>query len=336
MKSFPLKNPVTVFLLCFISFSSLAQRRTGGDKLRMTVEEGENLILASKVKPQTAFTLAEKESQAGNRGIVTTFLIAKGIEGIQTMIANRRKRYTTNYTFAVKDESFYDQVSVLGPFDPTGIRFKGFKIVRLVGNNEGRQDTAFVAKFVIDTSDERINEIMNNSVFRMRLDSFQLKSAKVKMPRKTRRLNLDFEINFISSFISDNGQINADVSLGKLIFTVRDAPVDADDPAYEKYYQKLEREKPLCSGQVFLVPRSAGYYKEEETGFIEKCYGQGLYSIKVAVKESSKSNFVDKIILYNTDDVLSLGGQALQKKFGNSTSTGTRRATTTSQKSGKQ
>ena len=153
-----------------------------------------------------------------SRGIITSFLVTKGVAGVQSLIDNHKKKFTTDYSFAIKDESFYDQLSTLGPFDPTGIRFQGFEVARIFKTHEGEQDTAFIAKFSIDTTGNKINELMNNSIFRLKMDTFILKSAKVKVPENKGKLNMDFEIDFLSSFISDNGQINTDVTIGKFIF----------------------------------------------------------------------------------------------------------------------
>jgi len=286
------------------------------ESLEMNIDSASKLISLEKITGQEALSLNEREER-GNRGMIDAFIVSKGIQGIQSMIDNHKKKFTTNYSFAITNESFYDQISTLGPFDPTGMRFKGFKLARVIKNDDGfTVDTAFVLKFSVDTSARRMNEIMNNSIFRLKLDSFMLKKAKVKMSAKEKTLNLDFEITFLSSFISDNGQINSDVVVGKFIYSVRNAPVNQQDPGYVEYYKNLPVKNPDCTGQSFLIPRSAGFYKNKETRVIEKCYGEGIFSIKVTVNETSKNNFIDKIIIYHSEDLLSLGNAALQKKFG--------------------
>jgi len=328
---------IGLFVVLIVSNSSFSQSDNKGfrsENFSMKVETSNNVIAIHKIRSQKVITMKDREE--GQRGIVTSFLVSKGIQGIQNLIDNRKKKYTTEYSFAIKDESFYDQISTLGPFDPMGIRFKGFKIARIIKGEDNQEDTAFVARFSIDTTDEKINEIMNNGVFRLTLESFMLKNARVKVPGDSKKLNMDFEISFLSSFISDNGQINADVTIGKFLYSVRNAPIDQNDPSYNEYYENLPRKNPYCIGQSFLIPRSAGYFKNDETKTIEKCYGEGLYSIKVAVKESSKNNFVDKIIIYSSDDIMTVGSAALQKKFGTAPAAAPAKAkTTTPAKAGK-
>ena len=294
------------------TFSQSETKASGAEKFEMNVDTSNNMISFDKIRYQEAFSMDEREG----RGIVTTFMITKGILGIQSLINNRKKKYNSDYSFAIKDESFYDQVSTDGPFDPTGIRFKGFTITRIFNREDQSADTAFLASFSIDTSGDKISEIMNNGIFRLKLDTFILKSGRVKLPKHLKNLNMDLEISFLSSYISNNGQINTDVRVGRFIYSIRNAPLDQNDPSYKEYYQNLPRTNPFCSGQSFLIPRSAGYFKNDKTRKVEQCWGEGLFSIKVAVKESSKNTFVDKLIIYNSTDLLSVGKASLQQKYG--------------------
>lgn len=282
------------------------------EKFEMKIETASNILSFDKIATQKAYTLDEREG----RGVVTSFLINKGIQGIQSMIDNRKKKFSADYAFAIRNESFYDQVSTEGPFDPTGIRFKGFTVARVLrsGNNAG--DTVLVARFSIDTSAGKITDILNNGIFKLKLESFAIKSSRVRLPKHPKTLNLDFEINFLSSYISSSGQIFQDVPVGKFIYSIRNAPMDPNDPGFESFYSNLIKNKSECTGQSFLIPRSAGYFKNDDTKKIESCWGEGIYSVRVAVKESSKNSFVDKLIIFSSSDLLSLANSSLQKKYG--------------------
>lgn len=308
-----------------ICFPQPGNRASGGEKLEMTIDTSNNILPFDKIAYQKAYTMDEREG----RGLLASFLINKGVQGIQSMIDNRKKKYIADYFFAIKDESFYDQVSTDGPFDPTGMRFKGFTVARIIRGEDRRGDTMFVAKFSIDTSSQKINEIMNNGIFRLRLDSFGIKNARVRLPRQVKKLNLDFEISFLASYISSTGQIYQDATVGKFIYSIRNAPLDPNDPSYNKFYSNLALRRPECTGQSFLIPRSAGYFKNDVTKKVEQCWGEGLFSVKVAVKECSKNSFADKLIIYSSNDILTLGNAALQKKFGGSSS-GTSRSSSAS------
>jgi len=298
-----------------VSFSQNGQKVLKEEKFEMQVEEGE-IIPFNKIQQQKPLTISERNSKEKNRGGAMALIVSKGIEGIQHMIDNRKKRYISEYSFARKNESFYDQISTLGKFDPTGIRFSGFTIARIGKGEDGLPDTAFMARFIIDDSEDKLDEMMNNGIFRLRLESFMLTGARVKVPEKERKLNMDFEISFLSSYIGENGDMNKDVMLGKFIYSIRNAPLDQTDPGYKTYYANLPKKNPDCIGYSFLIPRSAGYYINADTHKLEHCFGQGLYSIKIAVKETSKNNFIDKVIMTGSDDILTLGNAALVKKYG--------------------
>jgi hypothetical protein len=304
-----------LFAMMFSRTASLSQNKAGRDeKLEMSVDTAENILPPEMIRAQRAYAAGETPG----RGIVASFLINKGIQGIQSLIDNRKKKYSSDYSFAIKDESFYGHISTDGPFDPTGIRFKGFTVARVARGEDKHVDTLFIAKFSLDTSENRIREIMNNGIFRLRLDTFAIKSSRVRLPKHVKDLNLDFEITFLSSYIGGTGQINQDITVGKFLYSIRNAPLDPNDSSYDKFYNNIAKRRPECTGQSFLVPRSAGYYKDEDTRVVKQCWGQGLYSVKVSVKECSRNSFIDKVIIYSSGDILSVGNSSLQKKYGSS------------------
>ncbi|HTB51791.1 MAG TPA: hypothetical protein VK718_03375 [Ferruginibacter sp.] len=252
---------------------------------------------------------ASSQDNGQSRGLVaftSGYLISKGVETIKQMIDNRKKEFTSQYDFAKGDLDFYDRVSVLSAFDPIGLRFKGFTIVRL-----HKSDTVFMAKFVLDTSENGIKEIMDNGIFKLKLDRLIITQAKVKKPKHPKKLNMDIEIDFLSSYRSMDGQIFTDVPLGKFVYSLRDAPIKKDSSS-KSYYEKKKND--TLSGQCFIVPRSVGYFKNKATGKIEQCWGRGMYSIKVTVTETSKNRFVDKIIMDASDPVLGIVPTYLQSK----------------------
>jgi len=309
-----------VAMLIAIMFSRAVcfsqNKAAGGEKFEMSIDTTEDVLPPQMIRSQKGYAAGETPG----RGIVTSFLINKGIQGIQSLIDNRKKKYSSDYSFAIKDESFYGHLSTDGPFDPTGIRFKGFTVARVARKQNKPADTLFIARFSIDTSENRIREIMNNGIFRLRLDTFAIKSSRVRLPKHVKELNLDFEISFLSSFITGNGQISQDITVGKFLYSIRNAPLDPNDSSYDKFYHNIAKRRPELTGQSFLIPRSAGYYKDEDTRAIRQCWGQGLYSVKVSVKECSRNTFIDKVIIYSSGDILSVGNSSLQKKYGSSSS----------------
>lgn len=308
-KNYPNILFVIFIFLCQATHVIAQQAAKPVETLSMQMDTARNLIPFASIPVQKPLVMGE--DMGSGRG-VAGMIVTKVVQGIQQMIDNRQKKYVSEYSFALQDENFYHGISAVGPFDPTAIKFKGFTVARIYTDESGKTDTAFVARFALDTSRENIQEILNNGIFRLRLESFSLRLAKVKVPDADKKLNMDFEISIVSSYLSENGTMNPDVTVGKFVFPVRNAPLDEKDPAYATYYKKLE--KSPCIGQSFLVPRSAGYYNNGN-GF-DRCWGVGLYTVKVNVKESSKNTFIDKVISFGSDDVMSIGNDMLRKKYG--------------------
>lgn len=268
------------------------------DRNLMNVNESKNSLSFRKLKTQEQLV----NSQGASRGVVDAYLISLATNGIKKMIDNRKKKYTAQFSMALTDLHFYNNLSTNGIFDPNGIIFEGFTLVRLVNNDETdttKLDTAFVAHFVLDTANSY--EIANNSMFRLKLDSLDYRIPKAKYKHGDPKMNLDFEITFNCTYVNETGSFFSNVALGKFYYSVRNAPIDPADPGYASFYKKL-RDKPL-TGACFIVPRSYGYYVSEDKT-LKPAYSWGNYSISATVTESSKEDFVDKMIADNSDFIV--------------------------------
>src|SRR5438552_7302155 len=190
-------------------------------------------------------------SEGNSRGILDAYLISLATNGISHMIDNRKKKYTAEYSMALTDLHFYNNLSTNGIFDPNGIIFKGFTLVRLV-NDDNKTDTAFIAHFLLDTANSY--EIANSSMFRLKLDSLDYRIPKAKYQQYKKTINIDFEITFTCSYVNESGSYFSNAVLGKFYFPVRNAPIDKTGTGSAAFYQRL-RNTPL-TGASFIVPRS--------------------------------------------------------------------------------
>src|SRR5574338_196079 len=100
------KHPMltTVMLLVMLTaaspcFPQAGNADGGGEKLEMRIDTSVNILPFDKIAYQKAYSMDER----GGRGLVASFLINKGVQGIQSMIANRKKKYSADYSFAIKD-----------------------------------------------------------------------------------------------------------------------------------------------------------------------------------------------------------------------------------------
>lgn len=295
-------------MLMVILFSSCASSEYGSatkkDKATMLVKEEKGLLAINKLKVQEAPSFASRGNSRGLDNLAGA-LISLATNAIVTVIVNDKKKYTAEYPLGLTDLYFYDQLSNESAFDPAGLQFGGFRLVRTFERNTGERDTALYVEFELDTTN--ISEIISNSTFRLKLKSFQLKYAKAKIAKNDpKMLNMDFEITFSSSYVNEQGVLFTEQELGKFYLFIRDAPLDSTVSGYAKYYKNQEGK--LLMGKSFIVPRSFGYHRES-SGEIKSGYSQGLYSIKVNVKESSRTNFVTRMVMENAPLLLTAGSK---------------------------
>lgn len=309
----------SIVMVVIIAFQGCTASKVGSatkeEGLAMKISEHPNLIDVEKVPPQEALTMAERSlaNRGERRGLLAPLagnMVSLASSAVKQMIANDQKKFLASYNFGLNGLYFYDQLSSENPFDPVGMQFHGFRIIRTFQTKTGSTDTALIADFMIDTSN--ISEIINNSVFRLRLKSFDLRYAKAKVPamNKEKILNMDLQISFMTSYVSHDGKLYDSVTLGKFFFALRKAPLDTAASNYKTYYNALK--DTLLTGKSFIVPRSFGYHREPD-GEMKPGYSQGAYSIEVKVVETSKNNFVTKLVFDNANSIIDAGGNQLKK-----------------------
>ncbi len=292
-----------IFIGCKTSGHSLALKN---ELTNIEIEEKHDAISYRSLASQQIPTFLERSSLS--RGVFTPVVgsaVSLATNAIKKMIAKDRAKYVANYSFALTDLFFYDQLSAESVFDPVGMQFNGFTLIRTFINSQNQTDTAFIAKFELDIS--ATNEIINNSVFRLKLADFQLFYSKIKMTKAQKNnINMDIEITFNTSYVNELGQLFDNVELGKFYFLLREAPMDKKDPNYSGFYENLQNSR--IDGRSFIVPRSFGYYKNAK-GDIAKSYSQGAYSISAKVTESANDRFVTKIISDNSNQIIEMIGK---------------------------
>jgi hypothetical protein len=303
MKTLFLSNFVTAVFFVLVLGVSCKSTQFGysvkDEQKDITIREGSDVIDYASLKQQSIQTFASRGAGA-NRGIPIAGAVSLATGAIKKMIAEDRKKYTADYSFATTNLYFYDQLSTESAFDPVGLQFKGFRLVRSFVNKEGQTDTAFIASFVIDAS--RSNEIINNSIFRLKLQDLTLHKTKAKITAGQKNaINMDIEITFSTSYVNSMGQLFTDVETGKFYLLLRDAPLDKGSEGFTAYYDKLKGKN--LDGKSFIIPRSFGYYVDQD-GQTKPCYSQGGYAISIKVKESSKDKFIAKMLLDNSSQIV--------------------------------
>jgi hypothetical protein len=309
---------LVVSLLLGACAASKVGSATKNEALVMTIKEQQNVIdperlTVQKIPSLNDRALAQRGQSRGMLAPVAGSLVSMASNAVKKMIATNQTKYVAAYQFGLTDLYFYDQLSTEGPFDPVGMQFNGFKLVRTFTNGSGANDTALMADFVLDTANSA--EIFNNSVFRLRLNELKLRYAKAKVARgDKKKMNLDFEINLRTSYVASNGAVFDNVVIGKFYLLLRGAPLDQTQPGYAAYYEGLKDS--LLTGRSFIIPRSFGYHRDAY-GEMKQSFSQGAYSIEVKVKESSKNNFVSRLLFENAAVIIDASRDQLKTKLKN-------------------
>lgn len=303
---------IAISFSVFIGILSTGCKITGyGGALKnestdIVVKEKPDVLSYTSIKRQQIPTFSDRAT--ASRGLFGPLLggaVSLATNAVKKMIAKDRARYVANYSFALTDLYFYDQLSTESVFDPVGMQFDGFRLVRTFTNSQNQTDTAFIARFELDTASA--NEIINNSIFRLKLTDLEIRYSKVKMTKAQKNtINMDVEITFNTSYVNELGQLFDNVQLGKFYLLLREAPMDKNSPLYAHYYDSLRGTR--VDGKSFIVPRSFGYYKDE-AGNVGKSYSQGSYSISAKVSESANDRFVTKVLSDNSNQIIDMIGR---------------------------
>ena len=267
------------------------------EKVTMAAPPKRNVINYALLKKQQEQPLSlAARGESNPRGLETAFagsLISFGVTAVKQVIANEDKKYTSEWKQGLNDLYFYDQPSAEGPFDPTGMQFNGFNITRTFNDN-GIIKTAISADFEVDKDSVPSNEIINDAIFRLKLKDLKVNFAKAKVAFGKDTINVDFNITFTTSYISKDGHMFKDMELGTFYLALRKIPLDSNSKGYKAYFTKLKNKR--LDGKCFIVPRSFGYYKTPDNS-ITTLYNQGMFSIAVNVRECSKDNFINELLI---------------------------------------
>ncbi|MFD2717684.1 hypothetical protein ACFST9_03085 [Hymenobacter monticola] len=321
MALFPLSGAARPLL------QSLAALALGGCMALPTTNKRANEKLELKVieRPRPldiAAALGHQRQDAGlmasrgtSRGLfVLVPLLAKALpmaaDGVKQLIKQEEKKYTAEYQFGKSNLYFYDAPSESGVLDPHSIKLQGFELTRTA--RTGSSDN-LALRLRLDMRDDEASlfNLLNNSVFQLKVADLELHYAKAKVPaahwympwtlmyRQNDKVNLDVAVKLAGSWIGDDGTMHTNQVLGTAMLTLRDVPIN--NPEALRAYEQQQKDKTL-EGYFYLVPRSAGSYLSAPTAQsdgIRKGYGQGIYSVAVTVVESGKTHFVNKAIIDN-------------------------------------
>lgn len=278
-------------------------------------------------KPVHLEDIVQKNNpDAISRGFASTDLLIQGtnlaIEGVKYLIDESQKKYHAEYKSGLSNVKFYDRNSQTGMLDPEGIIFKGFTFVRSIKTGSSEREMAVYARFSVD--ENKLEDIYFNSKFYLKIDSLWIDYAKVKVNdsrwylpwtwfyKKEKKFHLDFDINIHTNWIDEFGGIHSNVPFGHFVLPVHNIPLNPDPETKRAYFESFKGKS--VSGSSYVIPRSVTFCSDPR-GRVEKCYGRGDFSITATVRESSKTDFVSKLIMENSDQITQLKGEELIKSL---------------------
>ena len=281
------------------------------DTLAVPKVPGSDMVMRKfdSTKAESIYTLQERILiTRSNRGAVTaigTNLVSEAVTVVKTIITNEQGKYTASTPFTQSGLYFYDQPSLTGAFDPSGMQFTGLELVKLC-----RSDTAFIATFSLDTS--RMTEVLNNAQFNLKMTGFRLKYVKPKVAAGgSHKMSVQIDLTFMTAFVAGTGVLMDSVVLGKFHVLLNDISIDPKDPAFGRWPEG--KPFPEVSGKSFTVPRSLGYFKHG-TALVQG-YNQGMYTILASVKECTKPSFADRVLSENSTWIISAASSGVSSEL---------------------
>ena len=289
--------------------------KTKGEEISVIVKENPDDVINRRMLKQTQLN-PEEINEA--RGSMVGEAISLATEGVKFLIEMDKKKYSASYKTGKEHLYFYNRPSVRSAVDPLGMQFDGFYLTRAVSGKNGKTDTALFISFSVDT--ENPYEIINNSIFRLKIDSFYMNYSKAKIPgfrwylpwtfmyKNRNTVNLDIEMEVTASWIDKRGNITRDETIGIFYLLLRDVPLDGASGEAKAFSAGIEGTK--AGGYSFLVPRSYGFYYNDEREYIP-CWGQGAYNISIKVNEAGKDHFITKLVHDNSNIIVNEVGKSV-------------------------
>lgn len=327
MQSNVLHIRIAVVISLLVGFNACAPYKYSyklkEEKLALNLTETQDKFEMEELYADAFKRLEEKNNPAlalnRGKGRMPGFIqpvITGAIMFTKWLIESNVKKYIAEYEFATDQHAFYNDISTLGPYDPNGIKFRGFTFIRSFKHKKKdvMLDTALYLRVVIDRSDSGVFDIYHNSTFKLCVDSFALDFSKAKVDdrrwylpwtlsrkKDATYVDVNIEITVKASWVSNEGHIYRNQVLGVFQLPLFDVPLDKTQPGATDYFKKLKGIK--LDGKSFLIPRSPCVFYDIETRDYKTCYGTGDFSLHLKIMEIGNRGKFKEIIENNLDKI---------------------------------
>lgn len=323
-------------LLLAAAFLGLCGARAQGKQVQasrvytVAVQERDDLA-----QSDFSSTLADELEQFGNRSFLSAFfdtyrsatanifaettvkvvnvLTQHAVEQIRSPRGRWEKavREESSFTKELKMLSdihhFYNQVSTIGPMDPSGMVFDGFSCSQSVVV-DGREEPVFLVNCKLRTDSLGLRSMVADSRFLLYVDEVyfnpwlcdlpndSLENVDLRIPfdfDRRKNLKLKIKATVTSSYMNQVLQIVRDQELGAFDIEVKIDPsrIQTDTNGTQFFHYKYAPGNPdnrLVSvrGDSFIVPRS---YVASKADHVD-VWGMGQYKMNLTISETCEIN----------------------------------------------
>lgn len=223
-------------------------------------------------------------------GIGVDFVANFAARALTSVIDNAHAKRTAEWTVPTTRDFFYNDISYLGPLDPSGMQFSGFSVRRDVYDEEqGKDCTALY--FKCSLQDSLMSDFISNSRFTLQLDTLAIDLSKLKAKFTSRkRVSVEITIKMFSTWLDRNLTVHKDQQLGEFRIGLSNLKYDKSDSSLRTFGK--DTAKNFMSGYCFFIPRSYGAYTSN--GEYKECWGEGEFDIEISVRECTATRAKSK------------------------------------------
>ncbi len=276
--------------LLLASMSAFAQ---AGDSPRK-----EEIMLQIRQDPAVPYYVDEcmsgiSELKNGQRGLLGTavdFVANLSSKALFSIFDKVKASRVSEWKVPVTKDYFYNSVSFLGPYDPSGLQFRGIQMSRNMVQDDSR-NSVFHLECSMPTDSVSLTNFLANSRFVLELDSLAIDLSKVKARYTAKKkISIEIDIAFKATWVDESLTVHKDQELGMFRISLPSLKYDPSNPV--RTFGKADGVH--INGVCFFIPRSYAAYVEDveyEPGMFRREYrnfwSAAEFEVGMTVKEST-------------------------------------------------
>lgn len=278
-----------LFVILAALFCSIAGLHAQ-EKVMLQIKQNEMLSYDISQRMADISELKNAEEQRGLLNTALDFVTNLSSRALFSALDGIKESRIHEWRVPVAKDFFYNSISFLGPYDPTGMQFSGIKVTK-ESIRSGGSNGLFHLECSMPTDSMSLSNFLASSRFTLKIDTLAIDLSKVKA-RYTRknRISIDVDICFKATWMDSDLETHKDQEMGSFRISLPDLAYDPKNPI--KTFNG-ETAANLISGSCFFIPRSYAAYVENviTEDAIEQKYrhywSPGEFEVSITVKEST-------------------------------------------------